>query len=240
MGSGPSGDDSYCDFSSTGSGTAKLQERPTHSVINQGRPAGFIPSVSESRGGLIPSMRYLTRPPSPRSRAAAGGRPRGERLDFGRVNLVPKDNAATRRSLMRKPNVFSSKVRVPSCSSSYLPKGVNSATSEMRSGQLQDLRAGFTRDAIATLVRAGLLVPIVDGFDELLGTAGYSGAFSSLQSLLVQLEGLGAVVVSARSSFSTKEFLGRSADPVDQQADPAAALPPSSSSHGPTKSWAAT
>jgi hypothetical protein len=78
------------------------------------------------------------------------------------------------------------------------------------SGELQDLRAGFTRDAISTLVRAGLLVPVVDGFDELLGTAGYGGAFSSLQSLLAELEGLGALAVSARSSFYDLEFLGRS------------------------------
>jgi hypothetical protein len=83
------------------------------------------------------------------------------------------------------------------------------------SGELDDLRAAFTRDAIATLARRGLLVPIVDGFDELLGTAGYGGAFSSLQNLLVELEGLGAVVVSARSAFYDLEFLARSTGPVD-------------------------
>ena len=84
------------------------------------------------------------------------------------------------------------------------------------SGELDDLRAAFTRDAVAALVRAGLLVPVVDGFDELLGTAGYSGAFSSLQSLLVELRGFGAVVVSARSAFYDVEFLGRSTSPANQ------------------------
>lgn len=84
------------------------------------------------------------------------------------------------------------------------------------SGELQDLRAGFTRDAIAALVRAGLLIPVVDGFDELLGTAGYSGAFSSLQALLADLQGLGALVVSARSAFYDLEFLGRSSSPANQ------------------------
>ncbi len=83
------------------------------------------------------------------------------------------------------------------------------------SGELQDLRAGFTRDAIATLARAGLLIPVIDGFDELLGTAGYSGAFSSLQGLLGELEGKGALLVSARSAFYDIEFLGRSVSPVD-------------------------
>jgi NACHT domain len=78
------------------------------------------------------------------------------------------------------------------------------------SGELDDLRAAFTRDAIASLARAGVLVPVVDGFDELLGTAGYTGAFSSLQSLLAELDALGTLVVSARSAFYDIEFLGRS------------------------------
>lgn len=78
------------------------------------------------------------------------------------------------------------------------------------SGELQDLRAAFTRDAIGTLARRGLLIPVIDGFDELLGTAGYSGAFSSLHNLLVSMEGRGAVIVSARSAFYDLEFQGRS------------------------------
>jgi hypothetical protein len=77
------------------------------------------------------------------------------------------------------------------------------------SGELDDLRAAFTRDAIPTLARAGVVVPVIDGFDELLGTAGYSGAFSSLQTLLAELDALGTLVVSARSAFYDIEFLGR-------------------------------
>jgi len=84
------------------------------------------------------------------------------------------------------------------------------------SGELDDLRAGFTRDAVAALARSGLLIPVVDGFDELLGTAGYSGAFSSLQTLLGELDGLGAVVVSARSAFYDLELLGRSTSPASE------------------------
>jgi len=77
------------------------------------------------------------------------------------------------------------------------------------SGELDDLRAGFTRDAVPPLVRQGLVVPIIDGFDELLGAAGYGDAFGSLHQLLEQLSGLGALIVSARSSFYDVEFLGR-------------------------------
>lgn len=77
------------------------------------------------------------------------------------------------------------------------------------SGELDDLRAGFTRDAVPPLVRQGLVVPIIDGFDELLGAAGYGDAFGSLHQFLDQLDGYGTLIVSARSSFYDVEFLGR-------------------------------
>jgi hypothetical protein len=77
-------------------------------------------------------------------------------------------------------------------------------------GELGELRAAFTHDAIASLAREGILVPVIDGFDELLGTAGYGGAFSSLQAFLAELDGFGTLVVSARSAFYDIEFLRRS------------------------------
>ena len=71
------------------------------------------------------------------------------------------------------------------------------------------LRASFTWDGVAPLTRHGLLVPIVDGFDELLGSAGYGDAFSSLRDFLGSLAGSGLVIASARSSFFDVEFSGR-------------------------------
>ena len=66
---------------------------------------------------------------------------------------------------------------------------------------LQDLRSRFYYNAVPTLVRNGLLIPVIDGFDELLGTGGYVDAFSSLAALIAQLNGCGALVASARSAF---------------------------------------
>jgi len=66
---------------------------------------------------------------------------------------------------------------------------------------LQDLRSRFTYSAIAPLTRRELLVPIIDGFDELLGSGGYDEAFSSLAAFLSTLSGQGAVIASARSAF---------------------------------------
>lgn len=69
------------------------------------------------------------------------------------------------------------------------------------SKELDDLRAKFTYEAVAPLTRNGLLVPIIDGFDELLGSGGYDDAFSSLAAFIATLNGAGSVVASARSAF---------------------------------------
>jgi len=66
---------------------------------------------------------------------------------------------------------------------------------------LQDLRSRFPYSAVPPLVRNGLLVPVIDGFDELLGSGGYDEAFSSLAAFIAQLDGRGSVVASARSAF---------------------------------------
>jgi hypothetical protein len=86
------------------------------------------------------------------------------------------------------------------------------------SSELQALRAAFTRDAIPALARSRLLVPVIDGFDEMLGAAGYGDAFSSLYELLTELQGDGAIVVSARSAFYNVEFVDRTPDFVNPAA----------------------
>ncbi|MGW0107467.1 NACHT domain-containing protein [Streptomyces cellulosae] len=78
------------------------------------------------------------------------------------------------------------------------------------SGELGKLRAQFSFDAVATLVRVGCLVLVVDGFDELLGIQGsYDESFSSLASFLDELQSSGCVVAAARSAYYEQEFVGR-------------------------------
>jgi hypothetical protein len=95
--------------------------------------------------------------------------------------------------------------------------------------ELQDLRARLTYHAVPTLVRNGILTIIVDGFDELLGVLGYEDAFSSLRRFLDQLDGRGALLASARSTYYQQEFLSRTvrADFVARQIliDPVAIQP---------------
>lgn len=75
--------------------------------------------------------------------------------------------------------------------------------------ELQDLKVGLTYHSVATLARLGVLVPVIDGFDELLGVSGYDDAFSSLAGFLDQLEGEGQLLASARSVYYEEEFLAR-------------------------------
>ena len=67
--------------------------------------------------------------------------------------------------------------------------------------ELQDLRALLTYHGVSALVRLGVLVPIIDGFDELLGVGGYDDAFSSLTGFIEELDGQGQIVASARSTY---------------------------------------
>ena len=75
--------------------------------------------------------------------------------------------------------------------------------------ELQDLKVGLTYHSVAVLARLGILIPVIDGFDELLGVSGYDDAFSSLADFLEQLEGEGQLLASARSVYYEDEFLSR-------------------------------
>ena len=75
--------------------------------------------------------------------------------------------------------------------------------------ELNELRSTIPHHAIAPLVRAGIVVPIIDGFDELLGVGGYDDAFASLSAFIEELDGYGQLVASARSAYYEDEFISR-------------------------------
>lgn len=76
---------------------------------------------------------------------------------------------------------------------------------------LQDLRANFPYSALSALARLGLIVPVIDGFDELLGQRGYRDAFIALTAFLNRLEGRGTIIVSGRSNFYDLSSFGQAA-----------------------------
>ncbi|GHG60564.1 hypothetical protein GCM10012320_35170 [Sinomonas cellulolyticus] len=64
----------------------------------------------------------------------------------------------------------------------------------------------LTADRVMTLCRTGLMVVIVDGFDELLGGAGYGNALQVLRPTLRKLEGSGTLLISARSAYLANQY----------------------------------
>lgn len=56
------------------------------------------------------------------------------------------------------------------------------------------------------LCRNGLLVLVVDGFDELLGSSGYENALGSLEPWFRELGGRGVLVASARSNYYLAQY----------------------------------
>ncbi|MFE2150424.1 NACHT domain-containing protein [Streptomyces lavendulae] len=64
----------------------------------------------------------------------------------------------------------------------------------------------LTDGGVKALCRNGLMILLIDGFDELLGGAGYSDALGSLRPWLSELGGRGVVVVSARSSYYMGQY----------------------------------
>jgi hypothetical protein len=75
---------------------------------------------------------------------------------------------------------------------------------------LDDYRGDLLYQNVQPLVREGLLVLVVDGFDELIGTRGSSqDAFTSLTAFVAALDGRGSVVASGRSAYYEQEFATR-------------------------------
>lgn len=74
---------------------------------------------------------------------------------------------------------------------------------------LDDLGVPLSYHALAVLARRGLLVPVITGFDELLGRNGYDDGFVSLADFLDRLDGRGFVLGSARTAFAEAEFAAR-------------------------------
>lgn len=74
--------------------------------------------------------------------------------------------------------------------------------SEALMGDLGDLRVtGLWPEAIYRLVRRGLLILAVDGFDELAAERGDADALGALAQVISKLDGRGTVLAASRSAF---------------------------------------
>lgn len=207
---GPSGDDPYPAFLRS-EAMADFAQLASACIATTSREPDFVASEALIDDGLGPASRTLTA----QALTELADDARGHAGGLTNLFFLKGDAGAGKTTLLTEATALQAQ-RFLDNKSDFLFFYVSAQGRELSnlrdafSGELDDLRAAFTRDAVATLTRAGVLVPVIDGFDELLGTAGYSGAFSSLQTLLVELNAQGTLVVSARSAFYDIEFIGRS------------------------------
>ncbi len=206
--SGPSGDDPYYAFlaSDEMAGFAQVARSCIAKIDRQGN---FVANDAVLDAGQDTEAILLT--PAALSGLIDLAREHAEEGSSTQLFFLKGDAGAGKTTLLRETTLLQAQ-RYLNGESEFLCLYVPAQGRELSNlrdavaSELGDLRAAFSHDAIACLAREGVLVPVIDGFDELLGTAGYGGAFSSLQTLLGELEGYGTLVVSARSAFYDVEF----------------------------------
>jgi hypothetical protein len=207
----PHGDRTGYDDFLTSAGLANFRQlsheiaRTTHSIEN------FVPCEAELRSPSDKVMEVDLSPQEFLARVGAGRRDSNAETELYFLKGAPGTGKTT---LLKEATRLQAEL-FANGESDFLLLYVSAQGRELSnlrdafSSELDDLGGLFGKRAIYPLCRRGLLVPVVDGFDELLGTAGYGGAFTALQELFAELEGLGALVVSARSTFYELEFVGR-------------------------------
>ena len=83
---------------------------------------------------------------------------------------------------------------------------------------LQRLRLNVTFDQVPILVRHGLVILAIDGFDELADPNGYDLAWSQLGELIDQVRGSAALILAGRETFIDEHRIRRSIQSL-QRAD---------------------
>ena len=72
---------------------------------------------------------------------------------------------------------------------------------------LQTIRSPVTYDQIPVLVRHGLIVAAIDGFDELGDPNGYDTAWAQLSDLIASVRGKGTLILAGRDTFISRARL---------------------------------
>ena len=84
---------------------------------------------------------------------------------------------------------------------------------------LQTLRSNTTYDQIPILLKHGLIVVAIDGFDELGDPNGYELAWSQVNDLISAARGNGVVLLSGRDTFLGRDRLFRDVQSLRQDRD---------------------
>lgn len=84
---------------------------------------------------------------------------------------------------------------------------------------LQTIRAAVTYDQIPVLVRHGLIVAAIDGFDELGDPNGYDTAWAQLSDLIASVRGKGTLILAGRDTFISRARLLKDVSSLREDVD---------------------
>ena len=79
----------------------------------------------------------------------------------------------------------------------------------------QEMGAAFGARQVSILVRYGLLVAAIDGFDELVDADGYEDAWLALKEFVDDVGGAGTIILAARDTFVEEQDLLRRIERAD-------------------------
>ncbi|MFM0399033.1 NACHT domain-containing protein [Paraburkholderia aspalathi] len=102
---------------------------------------------------------------------------------------------------------------------------------------LQTIRSNITYDQIPILVRHGLVIVAIDGFDELGDPNGYELAWGQLGDLVTYVRGAGTLILSGRDTFIGRNRLMRDVHALRQDIDIVTALTLNSPTPAQAKEW---
>ncbi|MCD2339883.1 NACHT domain-containing protein [Ideonella azotifigens] len=102
---------------------------------------------------------------------------------------------------------------------------------------LQTLRSNTTYDQIPILLKHGLIVVAIDGFDELGDPNGYELAWSQVNDLISAARGRGVVLLSGRDTFLGRDRLFRDVQSLRQDRDVVISLTVEASTPDQAREW---
>jgi hypothetical protein len=79
---------------------------------------------------------------------------------------------------------------------------------------IDNLRAKFTFDQAPALIRNGILIVAIDGFDELVDSEGYSDSWAALADFLNEIGGGGTIVLAGRDTFFDQQIFRERLDKI--------------------------
>ncbi|MFG1383954.1 NACHT domain-containing protein [Xanthobacter versatilis] len=89
---------------------------------------------------------------------------------------------------------------------------------------LQDVRSNLTVSQLISLMRHGLIVLAIDGFDELSDPNGFETAWSGLNSIINSARGAATFLLAGRETFVSTEIIRRQLKSFDTNRDRLASL----------------